>query len=134
MSILGSIFSSDKTKNCDWTQIHRDAASTLFAYYKTDPQKIFSGFPRLVLQKNLQLFIYNDNRNPKYLLGLQDKTLVFLQTDIELWADWRDTLLDKQISESQKIMACMDYAQYLVGCLISNVANNLAMTPLPDIN
>lgn len=130
---LMSIFSADKTKNCDWEQIEKNVASTLFAYYKTDPSRLFAGYPRLVLQKDLTLRVYNDSRNPKYLLGLQDKTLVFLQTDVELWGDWRDSLMSDMLPDPQKLFACMDFSKYLTACLINNVSNGWNMTPLPEI-
>lgn len=127
---LMSLFSSDKTKNCNWEQIENAATSTLFAYYKTEPEKVFSGLPRLMLQKDLELNVYNDQRNPKHMWGLQDKTLVFLETNQAEYNEWRAFLLDQRTAESAKIFATQNFARTLTKHLKENVQKNLLMTPI----
>lgn len=37
---LFSIFSRDKTGECHSVQMHNDAAATLFAYFKAEPERL----------------------------------------------------------------------------------------------
>lgn len=129
MGFLSSIFSKDKTANCDWAVIHQKASFLLFSHYKLDPEKLFSGIPRLMLQKDLNLAIYNDERNPKYYWGFQDKTLVFLKTDLKKWEDWRDILQSPLISDENKKFATMDFCEFLVTCLYTNIELGLLASP-----
>lgn len=119
---LASIFSSDKTKSADWEKVARDVTATLYAYYKTEPERVFTGPVRVMLQKDLEIQVYNDTRNPKHLWGWQDKTLVFFATHLAEAEAWR-TEMESDSDEAAKIFATERFARLITGSLRDNVAN-----------
>ncbi len=117
---LKAIFSSNKTKTADWAKVERDATATLFAYYKTDPSKVSTILPRMLLMKDCTLTVHNDERNPKHMFGWQDVCAVFFHSHEKEWRQWL-AALKANSDEPAQIFATQKFAEVLTSALRENV-------------
>lgn len=118
--MLKAIFGGNKTKAADWSMVERDATATLFAYYKTDPDKVSTIMPRLLLLKDCTLEVHNDERNPKHMFGWQHVCAVFFHSHESEWCEWL-AALKANTDEPAKIFATQRFAGILTAALKENV-------------
>ena len=119
MSLFG-MFRKKEDEPPNWPEIAGRIAGLLWTLLSTEPKRLASPYARIVLRNDWSVFLAEDKRDPKYILGWGDVTYVFLRENQSALSQWVEEL-KSNLSPPFQLIATEEYAKSLSQVLMQSV-------------
>jgi hypothetical protein len=119
MALLG-LFGKKNTEFPGWHIVAGRISGLLWTAMNNDPSKIANQYSRIVLQKDWNVFLASDKRDPRQILGWGDISYVHIHEESEAVNEWIEELKNNSMPPFQ-LIATEEFAKKLTRILMHSV-------------